>query len=191
MYRMISFVVDEKASRAREGMKIMGLRDTPYWLSWFLYYFIIATVISLFSAAILKINIFVHTSYLILFLFLWLYGLSLFSLAILITCFIERPRTAGIIATLIHFLSYFFGGLVTQPIVTRQYKTLGSIFPNIAMSLLSDVLVTLENRSVGASTSNLTEVVNNYTVWTAFAAFLLDFVILFIIALYLDNFLPK
>lgn len=188
---MISFVVDEKASRAREGMKIMGLRDTPYWLSWFLYYFIIATVISLFSAAILKINIFVHTSYLILFLFMWLYGLSLFSLAILITCFIERPRTAGIIATLIHFLSYFFGGLVTQPIVARQYKTLGSIFPNIAMSLLSDVLVTLENRSVGASTSNLTEVVNNYTVWTAFAAFLLDFVILFIIALYLDNVLPK
>lgn len=109
MYWMISFIVDEKSSRAREGMKIMGLWDTPYWLSWFLYYLIISTIISLVSAGILKINIFVESSYGVLFLFLWLYGLSLFSLATLITCFIEWPWTAGIIATLIHFMTYFFG----------------------------------------------------------------------------------
>ena len=36
------------------------------------------------------------------------------------------------------------------------------------MTLLSDVLVTLENRSVGANGSNLTEVVNNYTIWIAY-----------------------
>ena len=70
-------------------------------------------------------------------------------------------------------------------------KTLGSIFPNIAMSLVSDVLVTLENRSVGANGSNLTEIVNNYTVWIAFRAFIIDMFVLFIIALYLDNVLPK
>ena len=109
MYWMISFIVDEKSSRAWEGMKIMGLWDTPYWLSWFLYYLIISTIISLVSAGILKINIFVESSYGVLFLFLWLYGLSLFSLATLITCFIEWPWTAGIIATLIHFMTYFFG----------------------------------------------------------------------------------
>ena len=58
MYRLISFVVDEKSSRAREGMKIMGLRDSPYWLSWFLYYLIVVTIISVCAAGILKINIF-------------------------------------------------------------------------------------------------------------------------------------
>jgi len=91
MYRMISFIIDEKSSRAREGMKIMGLTDTPYWLSWFVYYFIVSTIISLISAGILKINIFVVTPYWMMFSFLWLYGMSLFSLAIVITCFIERP----------------------------------------------------------------------------------------------------
>jgi len=91
MYRLISFVVDEKSSRAREGMKIMGLRDSPYWLSWFLYYLIVVTIISVCAAGILKINIFLNTSYTLLFFFFWLYGFSLFSLAVLITCFIERP----------------------------------------------------------------------------------------------------
>ena len=37
-YRLITIVVNEKASRNREGMKMMGLRDTPYWLSWFVHY---------------------------------------------------------------------------------------------------------------------------------------------------------
>jgi len=113
MYWMISFIVDEKSSRAREGMKIMGLWDTSYWMSWFLYYLIISTIISLVSAGILKLNIFVQSSYISLFLFLWLYGLSLFSLAFLITSFIEKPWTAGIIATLIHFLTYFSGSLIS------------------------------------------------------------------------------
>ena len=59
------------------------------------------------------------------------------------------------------------------------------------MTLISDVLVTLENWSVGASGSNLTEVVNNYTIWIAYRAFIIDLFVLFIIALYLDNILPK
>jgi hypothetical protein len=58
MYRMISFIVDEKYSRAREGMKIMGLKDLPYWVSWFLYYIIISTIISLACAAVLKVSVF-------------------------------------------------------------------------------------------------------------------------------------
>jgi len=39
LFRLVSFLTQEKASRAREGMKIMGLNDSPYWLSWFIYYF--------------------------------------------------------------------------------------------------------------------------------------------------------
>ena len=41
MFRLVSFLTQEKASKAREGMKIMGLNDAPYWISWFIYYFLI------------------------------------------------------------------------------------------------------------------------------------------------------
>lgn len=191
MYRLISFVVDEKSSWAWEGMKIMGLTDTPYWLSWFIYYFLVSTAISIFGAGILKINIFIYTPYWMLFLFLWLYGLALFSLALLITCFIERPRTAGIIATLAHFLTYFFGAPITQPAVSAGYKLWFSFFPNISMNLLTNTIVTLENRSVGATWSTFSDDVDYYTVWIGFWALLIDFLVLLILALYLDNVLPK
>ena len=52
-YRFIEMITSESSSRAREGMKIMGLQDTPYWISWFIYYFGVSTTISIFCAAIL------------------------------------------------------------------------------------------------------------------------------------------
>jgi ATP-binding cassette subfamily A (ABC1) protein 3 len=47
--RIISRIVAEKESKAREGMKMMGLTDSPYWLSWMAYYFLIVTIISVIS----------------------------------------------------------------------------------------------------------------------------------------------
>jgi ATP-binding cassette subfamily A (ABC1) protein 3 len=44
LYRFVSNSVTEKESRTREAMKVMGLTDAPYWLSWFTYYIIINTI---------------------------------------------------------------------------------------------------------------------------------------------------
>lgn len=115
MYRLIGFIVEEKASRAREGMKIMGLKDFPYWMSWFVYYFILITFISFLGAGILKLNVFVHTGWFVLGLFLWLYGMCLFSFGLFITTLIGKPRTAGIISVLIHFITYFLSAPVMPP----------------------------------------------------------------------------
>ena len=43
----------EKEKRIREGMKIMGMSDLSFYLSWILYYLIIYTSISALVAAIL------------------------------------------------------------------------------------------------------------------------------------------
>jgi ATP-binding cassette subfamily A (ABC1) protein 3 len=57
VYRMLQRIVSEKESRARESMKMMGLGDMAYWLSWFTYYMVIVTVISTLSTIILAINV--------------------------------------------------------------------------------------------------------------------------------------
>lgn len=83
-YRFIGMVTSEKASRAREGMKIMGLKDAPYWLSWFIYYFGVSTTISIVCATIFVLFIFTNSSFIFLFFFVWLYGMSIFSYSMLI-----------------------------------------------------------------------------------------------------------
>ena len=44
VYNMVFFIVKEKEYRAKESMRMMGLSDAPYWLSWWVYYTLINTV---------------------------------------------------------------------------------------------------------------------------------------------------
>jgi ATP-binding cassette subfamily A (ABC1) protein 3 len=84
MYRLISNIVTDKETKARESMKIMGLKDFSYWFSWFAYHCIQVTIISIMCTIILNFNVIVHTNPLVLFLFFWLFGMSLFGFAIFI-----------------------------------------------------------------------------------------------------------
>lgn len=59
------------------------------------------------------------------------------------------------------------------------------------MNLLSNTIVTLENRSVGAKADTFNTYVDNYTIWIGYRAFIIDFFVLLVLALYLDNVLPK
>lgn len=57
VYNMVFLLVKEKESKTRETMKIMGLNETPYWLSWFAYYTIVNTTISIIAWCLLIINV--------------------------------------------------------------------------------------------------------------------------------------
>ena len=75
-------------------MKIMGLSDSAYLLSWFMQYFITVLIISVIATrkpsyrhllVLLSINIFVKCEMSLLFTYLFLYGLANFSSALIIT----------------------------------------------------------------------------------------------------------
>jgi hypothetical protein len=58
VYNMVFFIVKEKEYRAKESMRMMGLSDVPYWLSWWVYYTLINTVTAFLAWLILSINVF-------------------------------------------------------------------------------------------------------------------------------------
>jgi len=74
--RMLQRIVAEKETKIRESMRMMGLVDWSYWLSWFVYYLIIVTIISIICLIILASNVVTYTDRFILFLYLWIYGIS-------------------------------------------------------------------------------------------------------------------
>jgi hypothetical protein len=53
LYYMVTKLAEEKESKAREGMKMMGLSDTTYFFSWFIFNALITTFISLLIVAVL------------------------------------------------------------------------------------------------------------------------------------------
>lgn len=56
--RMCYGLMIEKEKKIREGMKIMGMKDSSFYYSWILYYMVIYTCISLLVSLILKGAIF-------------------------------------------------------------------------------------------------------------------------------------
>ena len=74
VYRTVYRIVSEKENRAKEAMRMMGLKDTPYWLSWFMYYTIVNTLMVFFSWIILVLWVFKYTDWGIIWCAVWLYG---------------------------------------------------------------------------------------------------------------------
>lgn len=99
VYRITFRIVSEKESRARESMKMMGLKDSSYWLSWFTYYFLLVTTISVVITIVLNnANVLKYSDTFLFFIYLWLFGLSLFGIVMMTQPFFNKARTAGLVA---------------------------------------------------------------------------------------------
>ena len=55
-------IVREKESRTKETMRIMGMKDLPYWMSWFVFYTLLNTIMTTLAWGILLINVVKYSS---------------------------------------------------------------------------------------------------------------------------------
>jgi len=65
-------------------MLIMGMSEAAYWGSWYVFYSLISSVISLIAFGVLQLIVFKTTEPLILFALFWGFGQSLFGLILVI-----------------------------------------------------------------------------------------------------------
>mmetsp|Transcript_18708 Transcript_18708/g.25274 ORF Transcript_18708/g.25274 Transcript_18708/m.25274 type:complete len:151 (-) Transcript_18708:975-1427(-) len=78
VYNMTFKIVREKESRAKETMRIMGMTDLPYWMSWFVFYTITNTVVTTIAWATLLPAVINFSNIGYIWLFFWLYGEAIF-----------------------------------------------------------------------------------------------------------------
>ena len=133
VYNTVFRIVKEKETGAKESMRMMGMADAPYWLSWWVYFTIVNTIVSALAGAVLNINIINHTSKGYIFLFFWLYGEAVFGQIMFLQSFFSTSKFAGIIATIIYFGASLVNQLLSDPNVSRTSKILASILPQAAL----------------------------------------------------------
>jgi len=93
---------------------MMGLGDFAYWSSWLAYYTIINSAIVLLTWGILQINAFHKKSAFLLFVFMWLYGQSLFGIIMIVQSLFSSPRAAGVVTTIVYMGSSLITLLVSD-----------------------------------------------------------------------------
>lgn len=78
VYNITFKIVREKESRAKETMRIMGMTDLPYWLSWFCFYTILNTVLSTLAWLTLLPRVITYSNTGYVWLLFWIYGEAIF-----------------------------------------------------------------------------------------------------------------
>ena len=72
-------IVREKECRIAETMRIMGMNDLSYWLSWYVHYSIISTIVATVATLLLMINVLEHTNPGTIWILLVIYAQAIFA----------------------------------------------------------------------------------------------------------------
>lgn len=133
VYNMTFKIVREKESRTKETMRIMGMTDLPYWLSWFVFYTIINTVVTTLCWGVLLINVITYSQPFYLWIFFWLYGEAVFGQILFLQSLFSGSKYAGIVSTVIYFTGVLVNHLVADDEVSRTAKLAASLLPQVAL----------------------------------------------------------
>ena len=84
LFTLISKLMQDKASRIREKMSVMGMTDFAYFSAYFIFYVVMVMVSTFGCAFIVMWGLFKYSSYLLVVVFTLIYALAIFPWAIFI-----------------------------------------------------------------------------------------------------------
>ncbi|XP_056019371.1 cholesterol transporter ABCA5-like isoform X3 [Ostrea edulis] len=192
-------IVNDKEKKIKEGMKMMGLRDSAYWASWASLYFLLITIVTAAVTLIAYLAEFYKNSNMFLFfMILELYGMSLITFAWLITPFFQKAQTAGGLASMASMVTSLLYLVVSM---TRTVTSTGEVSYTIPpvgrgfLSLLSPCCVALAidqslflDITVGMDFETVKS--GDFPLYGYMLMLLFDAVLYAFLAIYLDNIVP-
>eukprot|EP01065_Artemidia_motanka_P037245 TRINITY_DN4561_c0_g1_i4.p1 TRINITY_DN4561_c0_g1~~TRINITY_DN4561_c0_g1_i4.p1 ORF type:complete len:1889 (+),score=471.83 TRINITY_DN4561_c0_g1_i4:256-5922(+) len=186
--RIVSGVVEEKELRLREGMLIMGLSKAAFYGSWLCVAFCTISLTSLIMSLMMGLTFLSDTSFVLLFLLVWEYGLSMVSLGMLTTVFFSRARIAAVAGPLAVVLFVIPQFAVPQGLALSAQKGMSLISPT-PFAIAFTQMTTYEMDGEGATLKNLNS--DEYSFRFALFMLLLDAILYLVLFFYLDAVLPS
>jgi hypothetical protein len=186
LYYITSKLAEEKESKSREGMKMMGLKDSTYFLSWMTTYTVIIFGMCLLITFMVSFNTFRQSNKFLIFIMNFIYGISLFGFAVVVVAVLPTQRSSSLAVSLLHVVTFFVVFAIQSPDIGASVKIALSIFPNVGMALSIFDLFHFEVQSSGLSMSSANIWYANYTYTAGLLMLSFNVVFYLIIGLYLD-----
>ena len=179
-------MVREKETKAKEGMKIMGMSEGIYFLSYFIQYFIVNLIYSIANTIVIS-QVFKHVNVIFIFLLFFLWGMCVFSLAFFFQSFIDKTRVALILSLLLYFIMFFLSMAVMSENANKILKIILSIFPPVTIELGVIIYGYFESHFKDLDFKHLTKTYQNYSVLTMIIMLIIDFFLFLFLGYYLQN----
>ena len=190
-------IVNEKETRLRESMLIMGLSKFVNWASWYVKQLIFLFFIIITIAIMLKVGtIYEYSDFSIILLLLFLYINSIISFSFLISTFFDSASLSlvvSLIASVSSFLPYFmlFSRFDDIPI---YLKFIVCLFGNSCVAIGESIMSRREQEQVGLHWYNAGTTKENYEdfpIVYVYGMLILDIIINLFLTWYFDEVWPK
>ncbi|XP_051151534.1 ABC transporter A family member 1 isoform X2 [Andrographis paniculata] len=189
--RLISYSVSEKEQKIKEGLYMMGLKNSMFILSWFLTYALQFAISSGIITLCTMETLFKYSDKSLVFVYFFCFGLSSITLSFLISTFFNRAKTAVAVGTLAFLAAFFPYYTVDDEAVSMLLKVLASFLSPTAFALGSVNFADYERAHVGLRWSNIWRESSGVSFLVCLLMMLLDTVLYCAIGLYLDEVFRK
>jgi ATP-binding cassette subfamily A (ABC1) protein 3 len=188
--RILVVLIQEKELRLREYMKILGVQEKAIVVSWYMTYILILFVGSILQALMGMAGLFANSSVFLIFLFFFLFSLSVLAYGFMISTIFSKARVGAFVGMVLFFLMYFVSAAFTTE-TAENSKTAGCILSPVALSLGVTVLANLEATGTGVNFSNASVLSDNFRFSRALLMFAIDTVLYTLLGLYFEKVVPK
>lgn len=191
--RLIRGIVHEKETRSREGMRMMGLRYSALYWSWFLTYGLLFFVISAAITAIAHVHLFSSSDPILIFAYFFLFCMSIIAYCFMVSVLFNRAKTASTAGVVLFFVGFFPFFAVNNKNATASAKTFGALLSPTAFGIGASTIATYEAGGLGVRWSNAFEAPNEQEIpfMQILGTMVLDLFIYLLLTFYLDQVIPQ
>jgi ABC-2 family transporter protein len=144
--RLVKTVVEEKETRMRETLFILGLRGWAHWLSWFLTALLVFLTITITVTVSLTFTVLQYSDPTYIFAFVGLFSSATIGLCFTLSSLFSKAKLAAIMAPVVLFATilprFIFFGFNRYEATTG--KVIASLFPATAFSFGADIVADYE-----------------------------------------------
>ncbi|KAL7995255.1 putative ABC transporter, AAA+ ATPase domain, ABC transporter A [Plasmopara halstedii] len=188
--RVLVVLIQEKETRSREYLKILGMSESAIILSWYITYLIIFTLSAILQAIASSAGLFPNSDPFLIFIFFLLFSLSVLSFGFFMSTLFSRSRTGSFASMVLFFFMYFVSSGFSST-STIDSKTGVCLLPPVALAFGVQTLATAESTGVGMSFSSSSTIVNNFRFGSAIGMLLFDVFFYTLAGLYLERVIPR
>ncbi|KAG7378543.1 hypothetical protein PHYPSEUDO_009936 [Phytophthora pseudosyringae] len=183
-------LMSERETRSRELMKILGVKESSIVISWFITYIVILFVSCVLQTLVAVAKLFPNTNAVLLFLFFFLFSMSVLGFAFMISSMFSKSRTGVYVGFITFFIMYGVTGAYSDS-SSESSKNIACLLAPVGLVFGVNSLSSAETSHVGISFSTSSQRINNFRFSTALWYFAFDTILYTLLGLYFEKVIPK
>eukprot|EP00486_Rosalina_sp_Unknown_P000997 CAMPEP_0201566782 /NCGR_PEP_ID=MMETSP0190_2-20130828/6860_1 /ASSEMBLY_ACC=CAM_ASM_000263 /TAXON_ID=37353 /ORGANISM="Rosalina sp." /LENGTH=1780 /DNA_ID=CAMNT_0047985985 /DNA_START=1581 /DNA_END=6920 /DNA_ORIENTATION=- len=188
--QIVKALVEEKAGKIKEGLKMMGATFSSFWVSWYIWFFFEFVLMACAFAFIGKgLDVFQYSDTWVIFTWMLLFCINCVTYATLVSTIFDNPKVASLIGVFM-FIIALYGGFFSVILDDTQKVVLCLLGPSCFSTSLTN-LGQYEQSLIGLQWDNIDDTYAGFKFSTTLYMLAFDSVLYILLTLYMDKVFPS